>query len=239
MSTQSSGTVALIGAGEYLPAIATVDQQLLERVSGTPHVVVLPTAAVPDGPVVAERWIQMGIDHFTRLGATVEPIRLFTRADANNDAIVTKLAAANFIYFSGGKPRYLLETLKGTTAWQAICSVYASGGVIAGCSAGAMILGGVLFDFPRVWRTLPALALVPDIAVIPHFDEIPSFITTMIRSVARKTTVAGIDGSTALVGTEGQWTVLGQGKVTLFSGKNTTRYFAGDSVPLQKNALSI
>ncbi|HLJ33801.1 MAG TPA: Type 1 glutamine amidotransferase-like domain-containing protein [Ktedonobacteraceae bacterium] len=239
MSTQSSGTVALIGAGEYLPAIATVDQQLLERVSGTPHVVVLPTAAVPDGPVVAERWIQMGIDHFTRLAATVEPIRLFTRADANNDAIVTKLAAANFIYFSGGKPRYLLETLKGTTAWQAICSVYASGGVIAGCSAGAMILGGVLFDFPRVWRTLPALALVPDIAVIPHFDEIPSFITTMIRSVARKTTVAGIDGSTALVGTEGQWTVLGQGKVTLFSGKNTTRYFAGDSVPLQKNALSI
>src|SRR5579872_3053489 len=182
MSTQSSGTVALIGAGEYLPAIATVDQQLLERVSGTPHVVVLPTAAVPDGPAVAERWIQMGIDHFTRLAATVEPIRLFTRADANNEAIVTKLAAANFIYFSGGKPRYLLETLKDTGAWQAICSVYASGGVIAGCSAGAMILGGVLFDFPRVWRTLPALALVPDIAVIPHFDEIPSFITTMIRS---------------------------------------------------------
>ncbi|HVB22420.1 MAG TPA: Type 1 glutamine amidotransferase-like domain-containing protein [Ktedonobacteraceae bacterium] len=239
MNTPPTGTIALIGAGEYLPAVATVDQQLLERVSGTPRVVVLPTAAVPDGPVVAERWIQMGIDHFTRLGATVEPIRLFTRADANNEAIVTKLAAANFIYFSGGKPRYLLETLKDSAAWQAICGVYASGGVIAGCSAGAMALGGVLLDFPRVWRTLPALALVPDIAVIPHFDEIPSFITSMIRSVARKTTVVGIDGSTALVGTGGQWTVLGKGKVTLFSGKNTTRYLVGDCVPLQKNALNI
>ncbi len=222
-----------------MPAISEVDRQLLERVSGTPRVVVLPTAAVPDGPVVTERWIQMGIDHFTQLSATVEPVRLFTKADANNDAIATKLAAANFIYFSGGKPRYLLETLQDTAAWQAICSVYTSGGVIAGCSAGAMVLGGVLLDFPRIWRTIPALALAPDIAVIPHFDEIPSFITAMLRSITRKTTVAGIDGSTALVGAGGQWTVLGQGKVTLFAGKNITRYLGGDRVPLQKNALSV
>jgi cyanophycinase len=239
MSTSPTGTIALIGAGEYLPAIATVDQQLLERVSGTPQVVVLPTAAVPDGPNITGRWIQMGIDHFTRLGATVEPVRLFTRADADDATIVAQLATANFIYFSGGKPRYLLETLRSTAAWQAICDVYASGGVIAGCSAGAMVMGGSLFDFPRVWRTIPALALAPDIAIIPHFDEIPSFITTMIRSIARKTTVAGIDGSTALVGTGNQWTVLGRGKVTLFSEKRTTRYHAGDDVPLQKKALSV
>src|SRR5579863_10643697 len=108
MKTSTTGTIALIGAGEYLPAIATIDQQLLERVSGVPRVVVLPTAAVPDGPSVTERWIQMGLDHFTRLGAAVEPVRLFTRADANNAAIVAQLSAVNFIYFSGGKPRYLL-----------------------------------------------------------------------------------------------------------------------------------
>ena len=87
MSTSPMGTIALIGAGEYLPAIATLDQQLLERVSGTPQVVVLPTASVPDGPNITERWILMGIDHFTRLGATVEPIRLFTRADADDATI--------------------------------------------------------------------------------------------------------------------------------------------------------
>ena len=239
MSTPPTGTVALIGAGEYLPAIATVDQQLLDRVSGTPRVVVLPTAAVPDGPIITERWIQMGVDHFTRLGASVEAVRLLTKVDANDETITTKLASANFIYFSGGKPRYLLEVLKDTAAWQAICSVYRSGGVIAGCSAGAMVLGSVLLDFPRVWRTIPALALVPNVAVIPHFDEIPTFITSMIRSVARKTTVAGIDGSTALVGTGGQWTVLGKGNVTLFAEKSTTHYREGDLVPIQKNALSI
>jgi cyanophycinase len=239
MSTSPTGTIALIGSGEYLPTIATVDRQLLERVSGTPQVAVLPTAAVPDGAKVTERWIQMGIDHFTRLGATIEPVRLFTRADADDATIVAQLAAANFIYFSGGKPRYLLETLRSTAAWQAICDVYATGGVIAGCSAGAMVMGSSLFNFPRVWRTIPALALAPDIAVIPHFDEIPRFIMPMIRSIARKTTVAGIDGSTALVGTGNQWTVLGRGKVTLFSEKSTRRYLAGDDVPLQKKALSV
>ncbi len=36
MSTPSTGTVTLIGAGEYLPAIAEVDQQLLKQVTGHP-----------------------------------------------------------------------------------------------------------------------------------------------------------------------------------------------------------
>ncbi len=36
MSTPSTGTVALIGAGEYLPAIAEVDQQLLSEFQA-PH----------------------------------------------------------------------------------------------------------------------------------------------------------------------------------------------------------
>ena len=238
MSIPLAGTVALVGSGEYLPAIASLDKQLLERVHDAPRVVVLPTAAVPDGPDVTERWIQMGIKHFTGLGAHIEPVRLFTRTDAENKGIAGQIAAANFIYFSGGKPRYLLDTLQGTATWQAIQGVYAAGGVVAGCSAGAMALGSVLFDFPRFWRTVPALALAPNIAVIPHFDEIPSFITGIIRSTARKTPVAGIEGSTALVCTSNQWTILGKGTVTIFHGKQATRYHAGDEVPLQKNALS-
>ena len=59
MSISLPGTVALIGAGEYLPPIATVDKALLERVGDTPRVVVLPTAAAPDGPGIPERWAQM------------------------------------------------------------------------------------------------------------------------------------------------------------------------------------
>ena len=232
MSISLPGTVALIGAGEYLPPIATVDKVLLERVGDTPRVVVLPTAAAPDGPGVPERWAQMGVEHFSQLGAIVEPVMLLRRADADNSKIVAQIAAANFVYLSGGKPRYLLETLQGTAAWDAIVNVLAAGGVVAGCSAGAMVLGSEIFDFPQVWRTIPALSLVPGIAVIPHFDEIPALMMNTMSPSKRKITVVGIDGSTALVRSNAHWMVLGRGGVTVFTGKQKRRYLAGEQVPL-------
>lgn len=233
MSTSANGTIALIGAGEYLPPIASVDKMLLERIGDTPHVVVLPTAAVPDGPGSAERWARMGVEHFTQLGATVEPVMLLNRTDADNHDIVARLAAANFIYISGGQPRYLLETLQGTASWQAITHILTTGGVIAGCSAGAMVLGSAVFDFPRVWRTIPALGLVPGIAVIPHFNELPRWLTSTIsRAASRKIIVVGIDGTTALVGSNGQWIVQGRGSVTVITRKQKKRYQAGEQVTL-------
>jgi cyanophycinase-like exopeptidase len=232
MDITGPGTVALVGAGEYLPAIAPVDKMLLERVAGTPRVVVLPTAAAPDGPGVAERWAKMGVDHFSQLGATVEPVMLLRREDADNSEIVSRIAAANFVYLSGGKPRYLLETLQGTASWRAMLDVLAAGGVVAGCSAGAMVLGGELFDFPQLWRTLPALGLVPGIAVIPHFDEIPSLLTNISSLAGRNLTVVGIDGSTALTRSNSHWHVYGRGGVTVFTERHKARYVSGEQVPL-------
>jgi cyanophycinase-like exopeptidase len=157
---------------------------------------------------------------------------LLERADASNSKIVDQITAANFVYLSGGKPRYLLETLQGTASWQAIVNLLAAGGVVAGCSAGAMVLGGEVFDFPQVWRTIPALSLVPGIAIIPHFDEIPALMTKTMSRSKGELTIVGIDGSTALVRSNAYWTVLGRGGVTVFAGKRKRRYLAGEQVPL-------
>lgn len=227
-----TGAVALVGAGEYLPAMEPVDRVLLARLHGTPRVAVLPTAAAPDGPGVPERWTHMGVDHFTRLGAEVQPVMLLDREDAENPAIVEQIAAANFVYFSGGKPRYLLETLQGTAAWQAIVRIYESGGVVAGCSAGAMVMGGSIFEIPQIWHTRPALGLVPGIIVIPHFDEWPSRFAALTSNVQHGATIVGIDGMTALVQADGQHTVHGRGGVTVFTEKGKTHYAAGQQVIL-------
>jgi cyanophycinase len=234
MTTIAKGTVALVGAGEYLQGMLPIDKKLLERVNGTPKVVVLPTAAAPDGDSVTERWASMGVEHFAHLGVTAEPIMLLNRIDAENAEISSKLANANFIYFSGGKPRYLLETLKGTRSWQAILDVFAVGGIIAGCSAGAMVLGGEVFDFPQVWRTIPALALVPGIAIIPHFDELPSIMIGTVTHGKRKSTIVGIDGTTALVGSDHQWIVYGRGSITVFTKNGKKRFVDGETVPLDE-----
>jgi cyanophycinase-like exopeptidase len=234
----TNGTVALVGAGEYLPEILPVDKKLLERVNGTPHVALVPTASAPDGDGVPERWARMGVEHFAQLGVTAEPLMLLNRADAENIDVATRLAAANFIYFSGGKPRYLLETIQGTTAWQAILNVFAAGGIVAGCSAGAMVLGSEVFDFPQVWRTIPALGLVPGIAVIPHFNELPSWMTGPIAHSKHKATVIGIDGTTALVGSNDQWLVYGRGSVTVFTKNGKQQYTEGEVVPLAEQMKS-
>ena len=232
MSTVNRGTIALVGAGEYLPKMNPVDQYLLEQLHDSPRVVVLPTASAPDGAGVPERWNNLGVEHFPRLGAPVEPLMLLNREDANNPIFAEKLAFANFIYFSGGKPAYLLETLRGTDAWRAITQVYERGGVIAGCSAGAMVMGAILFDFPNIWHTIPALDLVPGIAVIPHFDEIPKAMTSTIANIGRsKITVVGVDGATALVISDGRWSVQGAGSVTVITAKQKHRYQAGEEIP--------
>ena len=232
MTTIVNGTVALVGAGEYLQEMLPVDRKLLERVNGTPKVVVLPTASAPDGEGVPERWARMGVEHFAQLDVTAEPVMLLNRKDAENADISSQIADANFIYFSGGKPRYLLETLQGTRSWQSILDVFAAGGIIAGCSAGAMVLGGEVFDFPQIWRTIPALGLVPGIAVIPHFDELPSLMLGTITHGKRKSTIVGVDGTTALVGSDHQWTVYGRGSVTVFTKSGKQRYVEGEIVPL-------
>jgi cyanophycinase len=227
----ASGTVALVGSGEYLPVSDHLDTALLARLSGPARVVVLPTASAPDGGEVPQRWQRMGVEHFTRLGAQVTPVLLLTRQDAENEAMAAQIAQANFVYLSGGKPRYLLETLRDTACWRAIVGIHAAGGVVAGCSAGAMALGAALFDFPQIWRTFPGLGLAHGVAVIPHFDEMPGLIRGQIRAVSDAIVTAGVEGGTGLVISERGWEVIGKGGVTIFTKAGKTRYTDGQTIP--------
>jgi cyanophycinase len=232
MTTSPQGTLALVGSGEFLPPIEPLDRLLLERLSGPARVVILPTASAPDGSGVPERWAKMGVEHFARLGASVEPVMLLTRADAESEALAEQIAAANFVYFSGGKPQYLVDVLRETPCWRAIAGVFAAGGVVAGCSAGAMALADHMVDFPRLWRTIPALGLASGLAIIPHFDEFPGVFTNLGRLASGKVSVVGVPGSTGLVGSDHHWTVQGRSRVTVFTHQGKQVFAPGEPVPL-------
>jgi cyanophycinase len=217
--------LALVGSGEYLPPMESVDRELLARLGKSPRVVCLPTAAGREGPERIGYWSRLGVEHFTRLGAPAEALPVIDRASADDSALAEAIAAADFVYLSGGKPDYLHQTLAGSRAWKAILSVLARGGLLAGCSAGAMVLGERFFGFPG-WNA--GFNLAPGITVIPHFDEIPSAMTHSIRLLAgRQLIVAGIEGNTALVRDGSRCEVLGSGGVTIWNGAGKTRYTAG------------
>ncbi len=232
------GTIALVGAGEFLETMEDMDRALLERAGGT-CVAVLPTASAPDGPGVPERWATMGLDHFRRLGAEVDAVMALDRATCSDAALADRVQAANLVYFSGGKPDYLQQTLAGTPVWAAVKSVYESGGVVAGCSAGAMIMGAYVPVFstrlglPWIGDWRPAFSLVPGAIVAPHYNEFPELLTgLMFRQRPAGSFLIGVDANTALVGSDGHWTVMGSGRVTLRKDGSSGRYTQGQDVPV-------
>ena len=150
-----NGTLALVGSGEYLPTMERVDRWLLDRVPGVPHVALLPTASGHYGPRRIRYWLDLGTEHFTRLGVKVDPVIVVDRSDAHDERLAARVSASNFVYMSGGRPTYLRACLGGTPLLRAIYQVMESGGVVAGCSAGAMIWGE---KFPRISETRMAVA---------------------------------------------------------------------------------
>ena len=216
---------ALVGSGEYLPAMEPLDRVLISRSPEPARVVCLPTAAGTEGPERIAYWSRLGVDHFSRLGASAAAVPVIDRASAGDPDLAAAIAGANLIYLSGGKPDYLYQTLAGSLAWEAIQAVLAGGGLLAGCSAGAMILGEKFFGFPG-WK--PGFNFLPGATILPHFDEIPHAMIKSMRVLAGKTiTLLGIEGNTALVGSGEQYEVLGSGGVTVWSRTSKTRYTRG------------
>ena len=225
----SRGTLALVGSGEYLPPMEPVDRFLLSCLSGPADVVCLPTAAGTEGSDRIAYWSNLGSGHFTRLGAPhVDALPVIDRPSAQNQAFADRIHAANFVYLSGGKPDYLFNTLNETPIWQAIVSVLERGGVVAGCSAGAMIFGA---RTPTGFfsGTQKAFGYLADAFVMPHFDEMPGWIARLVPVLIKDLTLVGVEGNTALVCTNGGVRVEGSGGVTIGRKGQRIRYTSKDN----------
>jgi cyanophycinase-like exopeptidase len=224
------GTIALVGSGEYLDPMEKVDRFLLSKVS-QPRVVCLPTAAGEEGERSIDYWSQLGVNHFTKLGVPVESVKIINRVSANEESLTEKIRAANFVYLSGGKPDYLLKTLKDSKAWTAINEVLMRGGVLAGCSAGAMIMGETIPNFPTIVPFRPAFGFLKNVVVMPHYDEFGEQWGRAIKTMMGSKVLVGVDGNTALVGSAGQYQVSGLGRVTVWNNEKKL-YQDGERVVL-------
>jgi len=219
-----NGLITLAGSGEYLPVMENVDRHLLDSLvlnGRKPRVVCLPTAAGREGDASINRWSSMGIEHFKKLGAEVSALRIIDRVSAEDAQWESLLEEADLVYFSGGDPGYLHQTMNGSRAWRAAQRAWERGAIYAGCSAGAMILGKRMPSF-RLAGTQEGFGLVPATFIIPHFDAIPGIWKPLVfalqKQLKKGERMIGVDENTALVGRLGsEWTVMGQGKVHVFT----------------------
>jgi cyanophycinase len=212
-ATPAPGPVALVGSGEYLPHMASIEGDLLD--GRPPRYVQLATAAVPDGPAVVTRWHDLGIAQAERLGVEPVIVAVGDRAQADDPSLAALVTGAGLVYLSGGHPAFLADTLRGTAVWAAIVTAWQAGAALAGCSAGAMALTSWVPSLrnPRKGAT-PGLGLLPHLRVIPHFDafaaRIPDLLTRFVLPHEEGVTLLGVDEDTAVVGGPTVWSVRGR-----------------------------
>jgi len=224
----SRGRLVLLGSGEFTPVMAELDREILAGISKRrPRVAIVPTASgLEDTP---QSWSEMGSAHFSALGADVRPVMVLQRADAHDKRWSDALADVDWMYFSGGRPQHAISVLERTPFWEEVVRRHRQGAVLAGSSAGAMMLGEKSYapdDFdengmPRRIGLRDGLKVLPGHFVIPHFDLLarfpPARVNDWIALWPSGCRGIGIDEDTAVVENAGGWTVHGKGRAVLMT----------------------
>jgi cyanophycinase len=216
------GTLLLEGGAEFGGSMREPDLEAIRLAGGWDAPIrIIPTAAAPDHN--DQRAGNNGIRWFGHLGARdIESLPLIDRDSANDEQIAQSLRKAKLIYLLGGFTHYLGQTLKGSRAWQAALEAYQQGAVIAGSSAGAMVMCERYYD-PGQGQIQEGLDLVHNALVLPHHNTFGKNWAPRLISLIPEVTLIGIDEQTGMIQEGAQaWTVYGKGSVTLYrSGRKS------------------
>jgi cyanophycinase len=218
------GPIALIGGAEFLPGNEAHDRLLVDAagaLDASRPAFVLATAAARQDPDSA---VRTAVRWYGGLGLGVEELPVRTRTQANSSAIAEQARNGRFFVLAGGDPGYTATTLQDSQVWAAVLEAWRGGAVLAGSSAGAMALGGwtlIRSRFPgdgnRAAR--PALAVVPRIAVLPHFDTFGERWIPSASDAVREEgggLLVGIPEKSAALWSDDRWRAVG-GTVTIIA----------------------
>ena len=237
------GSLALVGSGEYLPAMASLEQSLIQdgvKNGKKARFIQIPTAAGQESADRIAFWRELGRAQGERLGVEVEFLEILSKQDAQDKELAELIADSALIYLSGGDAHHLADSLADTPLLSAIYQGWASGSSLAGCSAGAMALSTHIpnFRFSKKSPT-PGFNFLPKVRVIPHFDRffrwIPESAAKVLMSSPDDTILIGIDELTALVkrSEDDFFTVEGAASVHILSGANPERLKPGERFTLK------
>ena len=236
------GSIALVGSGEYLPAMTKFEGSLIAdgvKNGKAPRYVQIPTAAGRESADRLGYWQSLGQTQADALGVPVTYLPIYSREDAFKEEFVDAVANSALMYMSGGDPHHLAETLIDTPVWSALLENWKTGASLAGCSAGAMVLSAQIPNF-RLLKKAPTagLNLLPEIRVIPHFNKffkwIPESAAKVLLHVPDDSILIGVDELTAIVKRSGDthWVVVGEAKVHVLKGLPDQQLHDGQQINL-------
>ena len=205
--------VILVGGDEFREGCVSMDTYLLDKLDKpNPRVAIIPTAAANHQP---QKAAENGVRYFNDLGANAESIMVLNREEAQKNSHLKKISEMDLIYFTGGDPEYLLNTLNKTKFMKDVVSSVSKGTFLVGSSAGAMILGSRM----RYRNWMPGTGLIPNTAILPHHEKSdPDRVLSEIQAeLAMGTKIIGIDSATGIFFQRGEVEILGEGKAVFYS----------------------
>ena len=227
------GYILLEGGSEFGGQMAAPDLRAIELAGGSDaRISIIPAAAAPDYNHL--RAGENGVRWFQSLGAqNVSSLPLTDRNTADDPAVVAALRRSRLIYLLGGFPDHLGQSLAGSRSWQAMLDAWNKGAVLAGSSAGAMVLCSHYYD-PEAGRVVDGLGLVPGSCVLPHYNTFGQKWATRLSSELPDTLLIGIDEETGMlgVGEDTTWRVYGKGLVTLYNDNEVRCFKPGNDFKL-------
>ncbi|MBK1990242.1 cyanophycinase [Sphaerospermopsis aphanizomenoides BCCUSP55] len=219
--SQHKGQLVIIGGAEEKNGDAVILREFVRRAGGVKANIVIMTAATELPREAGEKYIEV----FRRLGASeVRIVDTETREDASSSTALEAVHRATGIFFTGGDQARITSTIKDTELDAAIHRRYSEGAVVAGTSAGAavmpdkMIVEGDSQTNPRIEivEMGPGLGFLPGVVIDQHFSE-RGRLGRLISALVQEPVVLGfgIDENTAMVVSDGQVEIIGEGSVTV------------------------
>jgi cyanophycinase len=213
-SLNQKGWLLLEGGAEFGGHMSEPDLRAIELAGGFDAPIrILPTAAAPDHN--HKRAGNNGIRWFQRLGArNVEICFVIDKISAQDNSLADELRSAKLIYLLGGFPHFLGDTLMNSKAWQALQDAHRNGAVVAGSSAGAMVLCEHYYD-PYEKKLRPGLNLLHRCCVIPHHNNFGEGWAGRLAELLPESVLIGIDEQTGMINntnSPNEWTVHGSGR---------------------------
>lgn len=216
--TATAGTVCLQGGAEFSARCRDMDADLVRRAGDGRVVVTALAGAVGSDYRTATA---NGVRHFRAVGAA----EVVAAPDAREEPerALEVLRGARLLVLPGGSPARLLAALRDTGAASVVPALLASGGVVMGASAGAMVLGDwtVLPDRPADEggpSVVRGLGVVPGVVVLPHWsrgDERADWRRSISRVVPAGTTVLGLAEESGVLVEGSTWTPVGRAAARL------------------------
>lgn len=223
-----TGYLLLAGGAEFGGQMALPDRQAIALAGGfAAPICIIPTAAAYDHN--HQRAGRNGQNWFRSLGASnVSVVPVIDPTSAADAQLAHQLRQARLIYLLGGFPGYLAEVLQSSLCWQAMLEAYANGAILAGSSAGAMVLCQYYFD-PTRKQVCTGLNLLSNCCVLPHHNTFGRTWSQRLTEALPEATLIGIDEQTGLLDNgpgerKSSWRVYGQGHVTLYRHSGVAIY---------------